>query len=48
MALEELYSSDLKEHWIILLSVFGGVILVTGIVWLIMDLVIWKKTKAND
>lgn len=41
-------SSELKQHWPILLSVFGGVILLAGIVWLVLVLWIRQKTIKND
>ncbi len=41
-------SNELRQHWVILLSVFGGAVLLVGLTWLIMGLVIWKKAKNND
>lgn len=41
-------SNELRQHWVILLSVFGSLVLAAGIVWLVMALVVkHKKDKAD-
>ena len=41
-------SNDLKQHWIILLSVFGSAVLAAIITWVIMILVVKHKADKND
>ncbi len=40
-----LYSFEFKEQWVILLAVFGSLILLIGIVWIL--LVVWIKRSAK-
>lgn len=41
-------SSELKQHWVILISVFGGVLALIIIAWVVLALLVTKKKKAND
>ncbi|XQP55942.1 MAG: hypothetical protein ACOQNY_00905 [Mycoplasmoidaceae bacterium] len=41
-------SSELKQHWVILLSVFGGVLALVIIAWVGLVLIVKKKKRDND
>lgn len=41
-------SNDLREHWVILLSVFGGVVAAGIIAWVTMILILRNRKKASD
>lgn len=41
-------SSELKQHWVILLSVFGGVLALVIIAWVGLVLLVKKKKRDND
>lgn len=41
-------SNELRQHWVILLAVFGSLVLAAGIVWLVMALVVKHKKDKTD